>query len=109
MGGWGLTQKFVGSDAANMDTNVTQIDENTYKINGNKRWIGSADRGILLVWAKNTESKKVQAFIIDRDYPGFNRQVIKNKGSMRIVQNFDITFDNVIVKKDRKLPLAIDF
>ncbi len=109
MGGWGLTQRFVGSDASNMDTNVTQIDENTYKINGNKRWIGSANRDILLVWAKNTVSKKVQGFIIDKGTPGFTTQVIKHKGAVRIVQNCDITFENVIVTKDRKLPLATDF
>lgn len=109
MGESGLTYKFVRSEASSMDTNVAQIDDDAYKINGNKRWIGSANRDITLVWTKNIQIKKVLDYITDKGTPRFTYQVIKNKGEMRTVQSFDITLENAISTKNTKLPLAKDF
>ena len=54
VGGWGLTQEKVGSDASNLQTASTKLSDDTYRLNGNKRWIGNGNRDILIVWAKNT-------------------------------------------------------
>jgi len=59
VGGWGLTEDKVGSDASNLHTAVTKISDDKYRIHGNKRWIGNGNRDLLVVWAKNTETKKV--------------------------------------------------
>jgi alkylation response protein AidB-like acyl-CoA dehydrogenase len=59
LGGWGLTEEKVGSDASNLQTTVTKTGSDSYKINGNKRWIGNANRDYLVTWAKNTETNKV--------------------------------------------------
>jgi acyl-CoA oxidase len=56
IGGWGLTEKEYGSDASSLETNVRRV-EGGYILNGNKRWIGNGNRDILVVWARNTESK----------------------------------------------------
>lgn len=58
-GGWGLTEEKIGSDASNLQTTVTKFDVDTYKINGTKRWIGNGNRDFLIIWARNTENKKV--------------------------------------------------
>lgn len=58
IGGWGLTEDKIGSDAANINTTVTKTAEG-YKINGVKRWIGNGNKDLLIAWAKNTQNKNV--------------------------------------------------
>jgi alkylation response protein AidB-like acyl-CoA dehydrogenase len=43
VGGWGLTEKLNGSDASALTTNVKLVD-GQYILNGNKRWIGNANK-----------------------------------------------------------------
>lgn len=63
IGGWGLTEDKIGSDAANLGTTITKVNEG-YKINGVKRWIGNGNKDLLIAWGKNTENKNVEAFIL---------------------------------------------
>jgi len=63
IGGWGLTEDKIGSDASNILTTVTKSNEG-YKINGVKRWIGNGNKDILVTWARNTENKNVEAYIL---------------------------------------------
>lgn len=58
LGGWGLTEPKVGSDASNLQSSVTQQND-TYKINGVKRWIGNGNKDLLISWVRNTQNKKV--------------------------------------------------
>jgi len=84
LGGWGLTEDKIGSDASNINTNVTKTQEG-YKINGVKRWIGSGNKDLLVTWAKNTETKNVEAFILEKGVKGWSSEVIKNKLALRVV------------------------
>ena len=59
VGGWGLTEDKIGSDAANLQTNAKKINATQYKLNGNKRWIGNGNRDLLIIWARNVNNKKV--------------------------------------------------
>ena len=59
IGGWGLTEQKIGSDASNLQTNAQKINATQYKLNGTKRWIGNGNRDILIVWARNTDNMKV--------------------------------------------------
>jgi len=52
IGGWGLTEDKIGSDAANIETTVTKTNEG-YRLKGVKRWMGNGNRDLLIVWAKN--------------------------------------------------------
>jgi acyl-CoA oxidase len=54
IGGWGLTEDKIGSDASNIQTAVTKIGDDKYKLHGTKRWIGNGNRDLLIVWAANT-------------------------------------------------------
>ena len=62
IGGWGLTEDRIGSDASNINANVAKVPEG-YKINGVKRWIGNGNKDLLVTWAKN-ENKKVEAYVL---------------------------------------------
>jgi alkylation response protein AidB-like acyl-CoA dehydrogenase len=53
IGGWGLTEDKIGSDASNLTSTAVKISENQIKLNGTKRWIGSGNRDLLVFWAKN--------------------------------------------------------
>lgn len=59
IGGWGLTEDKIGSDASNLKTRADKINTNQYKLNGTKRWIGNGNRDILIVWARNSENNNV--------------------------------------------------
>ena len=63
IGGWGLTEAEVGSDAVNINTTATTTDSG-YRIKGNKRWIGNGDRDLLVAWARNTSNKNVEAYVL---------------------------------------------
>ena len=104
-----MTEDKVGSDASNLNTTVTKVNEG-YKINGIKRWIGNGNKDLLVAWAKNTENKKVEGYILETNgLKGWSSEVIKNKIGLRIVQNCHITLNDVVVGESQKLPGATDF
>jgi len=107
--GWGLTEISYGSDASSIETIVTKNAQGDYVLNGNKRWIGNGDKDLLVVWARNIESKKIEAFIVNMKSHGVTTQAIKHKLALRMVQNCEIHFQNVVVPADNKLPKAKDF
>jgi acyl-CoA oxidase len=64
IGGWGLTEDKIGSDASNLRTRADKINTTQYKLNGTKRWIGNGNRDMLIIWARNSENNNVEAFIV---------------------------------------------
>lgn len=64
VGGWGLTEDKIGSDASNIQTAVQKV-EAGHKINGVKRWIGNGNRDLLVIWAKNKQNKNVEAYLLE--------------------------------------------
>lgn len=64
IGGWGLTEDKIGSDASNLKTRADKINATQYKLNGTKRWIGNGNRDILIIWARNSQNNNVEAFIL---------------------------------------------
>lgn len=110
VGGWGLTEDKIGSDASNLQTNAKKINATQYKLNGTKRWIGNGNRDLLIIWARNVDNKKVEAFIVENNnVNGLTSHPIKHKLAMRVVQNCHITLNNVVVDESQKLPGAVDF
>jgi len=105
--GWGLTEPTIGSDAGNLQSNVKKV-EGGYLLNGNKRWIGNGNKDMVVTWARNQETKKVECFIVPNSSPGFTSEVIKNKLALRCVQNCHITFKDVFVPESNKLPGAVN-
>lgn len=63
-------------------------------INGQKRWIGNGTwADTCIMWARNTETGQVNAFIVRKGNPGLRTSKIENKIALRCVQNADMTFD----------------
>jgi len=106
--GWALTEDKIGSDASNLNTSVKKV-EKGYILNGVKRWIGNANRDIVVVWARNEENKKVEGFIVQVNSPGLKTEKIQNKLALRIVENIHLTFNDVFIPEENKLPGATDF
>ena len=61
--------------------------EGGFILNGTKRWIGNATHAdVFIIFARNTESKKVQAFILTKEMKGISTKKIHGKWGFRSVQ-----------------------
>ncbi|KAL4456297.1 hypothetical protein ABPG74_014258 [Tetrahymena malaccensis] len=108
IGGWALTEPNFGSDASGLESNVKETDGG-FILNGSKRWIGNGNGDIVVVWAKNQTTKQIEGFIVELTQKGVTRQVIEHKLAVRMVQNYHLTFENVFIPINMKLPLATSF
>lgn len=110
LGAFALTEPEHGSDiAGGLETWATR-DGEEWVINGAKRWIGTATiADFALVWARDGADQHIKGFIVETDRPGYTATKIANKIGLRIMQNADITLDNVRIPKANLLPGATDF
>lgn len=103
IGCFALTEAARGSDAGGLQTLAKKV-EGGWLLNGNKRWIGNALMADLaVVWARNTHTLQIEGFLVEKGSPGFTVKEIKQKGSLRIVSNSDITLNNCFVPDINKL------
>ncbi len=110
IGAFGLTEPLSGSDAAQGLRTTATPDGDGWVLNGAKRWIGNATfSDITIVWAKSTADGQVKGFIVPTDAPGYTATKIERKQSLRIVQNADITLENVRLDAAHKLEKAESF
>ncbi len=104
IGAFGLTEPLSGSDSAQGLRTVATRDGDSWVLNGSKRWIGNATfSDLTIIWAKSAEDGQVKGFIVPTGTPGYTATKIENKQSLRIVQNADITLDNVVVPESLRL------
>lgn len=110
IGAFALTEPEHGSDVSrNMETTATRSGS-SWTLNGVKRWIGSGTFAAnVLVWARDTDDDQIKGFIVDATLAGFTATAIENKIALRIVQNANITLDNVVVDERDRLPGATSF
>ena len=106
--GWALTEPSFGSDASSLETTATKV-EGGFKISGSKRWIGNGNRDYIICWARDSQSKSIQGFIVNMKSAGVRVEIIKHKLALRVVQNCEITFTDVFVPDEDKLTYAKDF
>src|SRR6185312_16465002 len=72
---------------------------------GAKRWIGGAGQAdVLAVFARDVEDGQVKCFLVPVDTAGVRLAAIRGKASLRIMQNFDIHLDGVVVDEADRLP-----
>ena len=109
IGCWGLTEADYGSDASSIETTAEPI-SGGFRLNGSKKWIGNAHfADVMIIWARNTQTKQVQGFIVNGKGPGVSVKVIDRKMSLRIVQNGMISLKDTFVPENDVLPGAKDF
>ncbi|WP_309068562.1 acyl-CoA dehydrogenase family protein [Microbacterium sp.] len=99
-----LTEPDHGSDIAGGMVTRARREGDAWIIDGEKRWIGAADRAdVLAVFARDEADGQVKAFLIDRRAEGVEVDVISGKVSLRPVQNAHITLRGVRVPEERRL------
>jgi len=104
LGAFALTEPLSGSDTAQGLQTVAKRDGDTWVINGAKRWIGSGSiSDVTIVWARDADDNQVKGFIVPTSTPGYAASRIENKMALRIVQNADITFTDMIVPEANRL------
>lgn len=110
LGAFGLTEPLSGSDSAQGLRTIATRDGDNWVLNGSKRWIGNATfSDITIIWAKSAEDGQVKGFIVPTSTPGYTATKIEGKQSLRMVQNADITLENVVVPESLRLQNANSF
>lgn len=110
IGSFGLTEPESGSDAARGLQTTARRDGDEWVLNGQKRWIGNATWGdIVVVWARDVADNQVKGFIVPTSNPGYKAEKIEGKYSLRIVQNAHITLTDVRIPDSHHLANANSF
>jgi alkylation response protein AidB-like acyl-CoA dehydrogenase len=98
-----LTEPAAGSDPGSMTTKFETKSEG-FVIRGKKHWIGNGTfAGVMTTYAKDANTGRVSAFIVDGDSPGLRTEEMKNKIGLLTVKNAEVYFDECIVKKENLL------
>jgi len=104
LGAFALTEPLSGSDTAQGLQTVAKRDGDNWVINGAKRWIGNGSvSDVTIVWARDADDNQVKGFIVPTSTPGYSASRIENKMALRIVQNADITFTDMVVPEVNRL------
>lgn len=109
VGCWALTEPSNGSDASALQTTARRVDGG-WVLNGRKRWIGNATwADVAIIWARNSETNQVNAFIVRKGNPGYSAKKMVNKIALRCVQNGDITLTDCFVPDSDRIPGVSSF
>jgi glutaryl-CoA dehydrogenase len=110
IGAFALTEPDVGSGAAGGLTTTAQRDGDVWVLNGQKKWIGNATfADLVIVWARDVADNQVKGFVVEAGTEGFTPTKMRDKIALRVVQNAQITLDNVRVSEENRLQQAATF
>ncbi|MGW9552628.1 acyl-CoA dehydrogenase family protein [Citricoccus zhacaiensis] len=104
-GVFALTEPDHGSDVAGgLATSARRQQDGSWLINGAKRWIGGAfESDVLATFARDEADGEVKCFLVPREAEGVQLELIRNKASLRIMQNAHITYTDVRVEEADRL------
>jgi glutaryl-CoA dehydrogenase len=110
IGAFALTEPHGGSDVSGGLETTARRDGDTWILDGAKRWIGNATfADLIVVWARDVETKRVLGFVVEKDTPGYSATKIENKVALRIVQNANIVLQGCRVPEANRLQNANSF
>lgn len=107
LGAFSLTEPGAGSDAANIKTKAEK-QGNVYILNGTKNWVSSgnnADFFILIAVTGEDQRgrKKLSAFIVDKDSPGFRVSKIEEKMGLNASLTAELTLEDCRIPAENLL------
>ncbi len=104
IGCFGLTEPDHGSDPGGMETQAKKV-EGGWLLNGSKMWITNGSLADLaVVWAKTEEG--IGGFLVEKGTRGFQQNKIKGKYSLRASDTGELVFEDCLIPKENRLPLA---
>ena len=99
-----LTEPDVGSDPANLSTMAERLPDGSYVLNGEKLWTTNGTIAeLFVVMARHPDTKKISAFIVERDWPGVEVVLRCHFMGLKAIENGVIRFTNVRVPKENLL------
>ena len=109
IGAFALSEPDHGSDSVALETSARR-EGNEWIIDGRKRWPGNAVWcDYIVVFARDVADKKVKAFVVEKDNPGYKATKIEQKFSLRCVQNADIVLTDCRVSEEARLQKCESF
>lgn len=109
-GVFSLTEPGHGSDIAGGLATTAERDGDTWRISGQKRWIGGAfSADYLCVFARDVADGQVKGFLVDREAEGVTLEKIRGKTSLRMMQNAHITLEDVAVPEEQRMQACRSF
>jgi glutaryl-CoA dehydrogenase len=110
IGAFGLTEPDVGSGAARGLATTARRDDDTWVLDGHKKWIGNASfADLTVIWARDVDDDQVKGFVVEAGTPGVTTENLQDKIALRVVQNARITLDGVRVAEANRLQRATSF
>lgn len=97
-----LTEPAVGSDPARLAT-IAELSEDGehYILNGHKLWCTNGTLAeLIVVMARNPATKRINAFVVEMDWPGVRVEHRCHFMGLRALANAVVSFDNVKIPKD---------
>ncbi|MGE5276302.1 MAG: acyl-CoA dehydrogenase family protein [Acidobacteriota bacterium] len=99
-----LTEPHVGSDPANLSTTAVRTPEGDYILSGEKLWCTNGTiADLFVVMARHPDTKKISAFIVEKDWPGVEVVIRCHFMGLKAIENGVIRFTNVRVPKENLL------
>jgi len=106
IGAFSLTEPSAGSDATNLKTKAEKKGA-TYILNGTKAWVTSgSDAGAMILFAvteKNPGQRKLSAFIVEKNFPGFKISKVEKKMGFHSSPTVEVTFEDCQVPEENLL------
>lgn len=99
-----LTEPDVGSDPAKLASTAVQNEAGDYVLNGTKLWCTNGTIAeLMVVMARNPETKKISAFIVEANSPGITVKHRCHFMGLKALANGLIEFKDVVVPKENLL------
>ena len=99
-----LTEPDVGSDPARLATEARRTPEGDWVLNGEKLWITNGTIAeMLVVMARDPETNKISAFIVETDTPGFEVVTRCHFMGLKALQNGVLRFTDVKIPAENLL------
>lgn len=118
LGAFSLSEPGAGSDISDLKTKAEPDPDGNYILNGTKAWVtGGSKADAVIIFARTAlpdGKKKLSAFIVDKDFPGFSVSKIENKMGLNssltaeiVLENCRVPAENLLWKEGKGASIAL--